>query len=186
MLNKKNYMLSQYANTPEMLILLEGFEAMLDGKEAIQNFYDKIFNIQTANSYGLNIWGKILNIPRQLKVSIPGEPDIYELPDDLYKLLLLTKAMANISNCTVLNLEEILNNLFKDRGKVYVFDTGIMTMKYVFDFYLSSYEKAILDLPGIPPKPTGVRLSIEELPPNQLFGFNKTGFQPFDQAPFRK
>ena len=82
-------------------------------------------------------------------------------------------------------IQLILNFLFKDRGRVYVFDTGIMTMKYTFDFYLDDMEKAILNLPGIPPKPTGVGLEIVELPHTELFGFNGTGFQPFDQAPFR-
>lgn len=62
----------------------------------------------------------------------------------------------------------------------------IMTMKYTFDFYLDEMEKAILNLPGIPPKPTGVGLTIVELPKKQIFGFNKTGFKPFNQAPLRR
>lgn len=154
---------------------------MLSSEKDIENFYNDIFNIQTANSYGLDVWGQRLNISRQVKV----DGGTLLLEDDYYRFLLLVKAMSNISNCTVPNLEEILNFLFKDRGRVYVFDTGIMTMKYVFDFYLNSYEKAILSLPGIPPKPTGVGLSIEELPKKQVFGFHDTGYQPFNQAPFR-
>ena len=155
---------------------------MLGAEADIKNFYNDIFNIQTANTYGLDVWGERLNISRRLKVN--GET--VELKDKYYRFLLLVKAMSNISNCTVPNLEEILNFLFQDRGQVFVFDTGIMTMKYTFDFFLDEVEKAILGLPGIPPRPTGVGLTIVELPRKKLFGFNKTGFQPFNQAPMRR
>lgn len=181
-MDKKKYILSQYANSPKLNTILDGLEDMLGAEADIKNFYDNIFNIQTANTYGLNIWGERLNISRRLKVN--GQT--VDLEDKYYRFLLLVKAMSNISNCTVPNLEEILNYLFQERGKVYVFDTGIMTMKYTFDFYLDEMEKAILNLPGIPPKSTGVGLTIVELPKKQVFGFNKTGWQPFNQAPFRR
>lgn len=181
-MDKKKYILSQYANSPKLNAILDGLEDMLGTAADIKNFYNNIFNIQTANTYGLNVWGERLNISRRLKVN----EQTIELEDKYYRFLLLVKAMSNISNCTVPNLEEILNFLFQDRGKVYVFDTGIMTMKYTFDFYLEEMEKAILNLPGIPPKPTGVGLDIVELPKGQLFGFNKTGFKPFNQAPLRR
>lgn len=180
-MNKKRYILSQYANSLKLNTILDGVETMLGVDTDIENFYNYIFNIQTANTNGLDIWGERLNISRQVKVN----KETMLLEDDYYRFLLLVKAMSNISDCTVPNLEEILNFLFKDRGRVYVFDTGIMTMKYTFDFYLDEMEKAILNLPGIPPKPTGVGLEIVELPHENLFGFNNTGFQPFDQAPFR-
>lgn len=181
-MDKKHYILSQYANSPKLNAILDGIERMISAENDINNFYTDIYNIQTANAYGLDIWGRRLNIPRQLKF----EDETINLDDEHYRFLLLVKAMSNISNCTVPNLEEILNYLFQERGKVYVFDTGVMTMKYTFDFYLDNLEKAILDLPGIPPKPTGVGLNIVELPKRELFGFHKTGWQPFDQAPFRK
>ena len=180
-MDNKTYILSQYAHSPNILNLIKGFEEMLDAKGDIEQFYNNIFNITTANTMGLNVWGKILNIPRILKVDGIN----YELENGLYRLLLLTKAMANVSDCTIPNLTRLLNYLFKERGTVYVFDTGIMSMKYVFDFYLTDQERAILTLPGIPPKPTGVGLKIEELPHTKLFGFNKTGFQPFNQGVLR-
>lgn len=180
-MDNKTYILSQYANSSNLLNLIKEFEEMIGGKNDIEQFYNNIFNIATANTMGLNIWGKILNIPRILKVDGVN----CELENGLYRLLLLTKAMANVSNCTIANLTELLNFLFKDRGKVYVFDTGIMSMKYVFDFYLTDQERAILDIPGIPPKPTGVGLEIEELPRKRLMGFYGTGYQPFNQGVLR-
>ena len=144
------------------------------------------------NAEDLQAWGEA--VKREGGTVEGFNSTVKKLSDDLMSIpltggnrfLLLVKAMANISNCTVPNLEEILNYLFQERGKVYVFDTGIMTMKYTFDFYLDEMEKAILNLPGIPPKPTGVGLTIVELPKKQIFGFNKTGFKPFNQAPLRR
>lgn len=183
-MDKKRYMLSQYANSPHLSEILDGLEKMIGTDQDIKNFYDNIYNIQTANTYGLNVWGGRLNIPRRLKVSAEGMPDLYELPDELYRLLLIVKTMANISNCTVPDLERILNFLFSERGKVYVFDTGIMTMSYTFEFYLNPYEKALLKIPGIPPKPTGVGLKIYQVPPDDTFGFYGSGYQPFNQGVF--
>ena len=76
-MNKKTYILSQYANSPTLNRLLSGIETAFSEEKNIQNFYDNIFNIQTANSYGLDVWGQILNVPRQLKVCINCEEDLY-------------------------------------------------------------------------------------------------------------
>ena len=184
-MDKKSYILSQYANSPVLNRLLTGLEQSFDLTQDIQNFYDNIFNIHTANSYGLDVWGQILNVPRQLKVVINGIESTYTLNDNYYRMLLLTKAIANISDCTVPSLENLLSFLFADRGKVYVYDTDTMTMRYIFSFFLNIWEKAILNSSGVLPKPTGVGLQIEELPTGDLFGFNGTGFQPWDTKPFR-
>lgn len=177
----KEYVLSQYANSPRIVALLRSFEESLTTENDVNNFYQKIFNIKTAVGYGLDFWGKILNISRTLTYN--GQT--FVLNDELYRFLLMIRATANITNCTVPNLTSILSELFKDRGNVYVFDTDVMQMKFVFTFYLTDEEKAILSIPGIPPLPTGVGLTLEEIPVQNIFGFQGTELQPFNQAPFR-
>lgn len=177
----KDYVLSQYANSPRIISLLKSFEQSLQTENDINNFYEKVYNIKTASGFGLDYWGAILNIPRILSY----EGDTYTLDDDLYKFLLTVRAVANITNCTIPSLEDLLNELFKDRGNVYVFETGIMSLRFVFNFYLSDQEKTILSIKGIPPLPTGVGVEIIEIPESEIFGFNGTGYQPFNQAPFR-
>lgn len=177
----KEYVLSQYANSPNIVSLLKSFEGSLSSDNDIENFYRKVFNIRTATGFGLDLWGKILNIPRTLTYN----DQTFVLNDELYRFLLLVRATANITNCTIPNLNDILAELFKDRGNVYVFNIDTMAIKFVFTFYLTDEEKAILQIKGIPPLPTGVGLIMEELPVQDIFGFNKTGFQPFNQAPFR-
>lgn len=54
----------QYAGSPKLKALIGLFGQELDPAPTIQRFYDEVFNIQTAGAYGLNIWGKILNLSR--------------------------------------------------------------------------------------------------------------------------
>ena len=83
------------------------------------------------NAEDLQAWGEA--VKREGGTVEGFNSTVKKLSDDLMSIpltggnrfLLLVKAMANISNCTVPNLEEILNYLFQERGKVYVFDTGM-------------------------------------------------------------
>lgn len=182
MINYKDIILSQYANSPKMISLIQGFAQAVSPDQDIQNFYETVYNISTASGFGLDNWGIILDIPRSIK---QDDGKLYYLEDESFRFLLLIRAMANVSTCTIPNLVSILNNMFANRGKCYVFDVGVMKMKYVFDFYLTDEEKAILQLPNIPPKPTGVQIEFKEYPSKFTFGFNGTGFRPFNQGTFR-
>lgn len=178
----KEFVLSQYANSPKLMALLDAFVSSLSVDEEIEEFYEKMFNIMTATGTGLDVWGKILDIPRNI---VLADGNLYHLTDEDYRFLLTIRAMSNISNCTVSNLEEIMTNLFQERGTVRLFETGTMHIKYVFDFYLTEKELAILKLPNVPPKPTGVKIDFMQLPETKTFGFHGTGFQPFGQGVFR-
>ena len=48
---------SQYAASVRVLALAEGFQLRLDPTEDIDLFYNKIFNILTAEGPGLDAWG---------------------------------------------------------------------------------------------------------------------------------
>ena len=54
-MDNKSYILSQYANSPNLLNLIKGFEEMIGVKGDIEQFYTNIFNITTANTMGLNV-----------------------------------------------------------------------------------------------------------------------------------
>lgn len=180
--NYKDFVLSQYANSPHFIALIDAFVSSIDSDEDVEKFYEKIFNISTAEEGGLDVWGNILNIPRNVVLSDGG---IYHLDDDTYRFILSIRAMSNISNCTLPNLQEIMTSLFQERGNVKVVDTGTMHIKFVFDFLLTQEELAILGIPNIIPRPTGVGIEIVENLVNTTFGFHGTGFQPFGQGNFR-
>lgn len=201
---------SQYANSPIITRLLAQFAGWIDQTKNFDEFFDLVFNVDTAQGYGLDVWGRIVGVNRILKITQPGAyfgfeeagdasgfnqasfyagaplTTNYSLTDEAYRLLILTKAMANISQCSILVLNQMLMTLFPHRGNAYVtegFNFGPyfgfeeagdavgfnqapfyageqinrMVMTYTFDFALSPVERAIVESSGVLPKPTGVR-----------------------------
>ena len=61
--------ISQYANSPRLLQLIEDFSNNADQTENLDAFYDDIWNLDTAVSYGLDVWGRIVGINRVLQVA---------------------------------------------------------------------------------------------------------------------
>ncbi|EQC00047.1 hypothetical protein B738_13208 [Photorhabdus temperata subsp. temperata M1021] len=61
--------LAQYAASPKLNLLTRSFNAAVSSAEFINTFYDLIWNIDTANTYGLDVWGKIVNVSRRLTVN---------------------------------------------------------------------------------------------------------------------
>ena len=55
---------SQYAASPTIRGLVDGVNALIDPRQDLQLFYDKIFNPQTAEGIGLKIWGRIVGLTR--------------------------------------------------------------------------------------------------------------------------
>lgn len=149
--NVEQTIISQYANSPSLVQLIQNMNQYIDPRANFKAFYDFVWNVNTARGFGLNIWGKIVNISRLLQ--IPGvnpvfgfqdhatPPDTqpfgqgtfnsrgaivttgYELADDAYRTLILAKALANISATTAPAINQILRNLFPGRGVCYVLDT---------------------------------------------------------------
>jgi hypothetical protein len=100
-------------------------------------------------------------------------------------MLILTKALANISNSTAPSLNQLLRNMFKDRGRCYVADMGNMKMMFIFEFQLEAYELAILTQSGAVPRPAAVFAQILQVDVNTTFGFAESqDSQPFDQGVF--
>jgi hypothetical protein len=150
--------------------------------------YDNIWNINTANGYGLDVWGRIVGIQRVVAIQSfkffgffeqttatvepfgPGglgslyngvqSTTNYALSDKSFRQLIIAKAMANISPGSAQSINAILRSLFPNRGNCYVVDGGNMTMQYVFTFPLTRTEYAIIATSGVLPKPTGVAATI--------------------------
>ena len=211
MQNLEQTIISQYANSPVLMQLIQNMNEYLDPQANIQAFYDNIWNVQTAIGYGLDVWGKIVGVSRQL--SIPqsdffgfsqgdlepfGQAPLYPGPvtgtyllsDTAYRLLILVKALSNISNASVPSYNQLLQNLFAGRGRCYVVDLGNMQMQYTFEFYLFPYEQAILTQSGAFPRPSGVKAYSLQCPLDGTLGFKEASipgsasYQPFGQGSF--
>lgn len=207
MQNVEQTIISQYANSPTLVQLVQNMNEYIDPSADLDLFYDFVWNVMSARKWGLDIWGKIVNVSRQLK--IPGtvanfgfkeglnyQPfgqaplyltapasNVYDLADDAYRTLILVKALSNISDCTTPSLNQLLQNLFKTRGRCYVADTGGMQMRFVFEFALLPYEIAIMTQSGAVPRPAAVFAQILQVDVPTTFGFKEaTLSQPFGQG----
>lgn len=196
---------SQYANSPTLLQLIQNMNEYVDPRASFQMFYDFVWNVDTAQGFGLDILGKIVGVTRLLKV--PGAGDTFgfnnassppdwrpfgqgtfsrgtdgtlsvRLPDNAFRVLVLTKALANIVATNARSINQLLQNLFPGRGRAYVIDLGGMAMQYTFEFSLEVWEFAMLV--SALPHPAGVAVSVVVIPTSQFFGFQEAG----DAAPF--
>lgn len=213
MLTVNRTIISQYSSSATIVDLVQRMNDAIDPRVDLDNFYDWCWNVDTAVGAGLDIWGKIVGVSRLLK--IPGDLDTfgfvnatipydwqpfnqgtfyagnidtqaYLLPDDAYRTLVLTKALANIVSTTAQNLNKLLRNLFPNRGRCYVIDNGAMSMSFYFEFELSLAEYAILTQSGVLPHPAGVSYNVIVIPTSAFFGFSEAlpGVMPFDQGVF--
>ncbi len=210
MINIQHTLMSQYANSPVIVALITGLNDVIDPSASIESFYDIIWNLNTTSGLGLDIWGRIVGVNRNVQMSDPNavtfgfntSPDsqyftpfndapfsgsgssfqTYRLPDSLYKQLIIIKAASNILYATAPNINKYLYMIFNNRA--YYMITGPMTAKYIFEFNMTPFQRLISYTLKLLPNPCGVLVSYEETPVNSTFGFEGTGLQPFDQGTF--
>lgn len=60
--------ISQYANSPSLLLLCQSIADNLDQTVNFANFYAFVWNVDTAQGFGLDVWGKIVNVSRFLQI----------------------------------------------------------------------------------------------------------------------
>lgn len=136
--------ISQYANSKILTQLILNIDAYLDQTANLDAFYNFIWNVDTAQGYGLDVWGRIVGVNRVVKITLTnwfgydealpgsftfGQGAFYSgdpltsnlaLSDDAYRLLIFAKAAANITNGSIQAINQILRNLFPGRGNCYV------------------------------------------------------------------
>lgn len=209
MLNVEQTIISQYGTSSTIGQLIRDMNEYLDPRADFDAFYEIVWNVETAQGFGLDIWGRIVNIGRELTIPAnltyfgfneadPGAypfgeapffvefsaaTQTYRLADDAYRTLILTKALANISAVNAPTLNRLMLNMFSTRGRCYVNDMGGMLLRYTFEFLLTDYEYAIMTQSGAILRPAGVNAYIftTDAP---VFGFSEASAAPFDQAPF--
>lgn len=206
--------ISQYTTSPTIMRLVHDLAQYVDPRVNMTEFYNLVWNVDTAVGFGLDIWGRIVGVSRLLRlpstdpifgfdnaddppdwqpfnqgIFFPGSQasQAFLLPDDPFRTLILTKALSNIVATNAASLNQLLRNLFPGRGKAYVQDLGGMAMRFVFEFALTSTEYAILTQSGALPHPAGVSYSVVVIPvASGLFGFREAGStsRPFNFGVF--
>ena len=180
---------SQFANSPRITQLLNFFFQWFDPTRIIDDWYGNVWDIVSARGYGLDVWGRIVGVSRQLQVATgkyfgfsegnvnldydnfgPGGQSPfyagellttnYTLTDQVFRTLIYAKAAANISDGSIPSLNNILMTLFGQSGTVYVNDVGGMVLDIVFEFIPTPLQLAIVTNSGVLPIPTGVTANI--------------------------
>ena len=176
--------ISQYANSPILTGMILAFNAAVDQTENLDNFFDFVMNVETAQGYGLDCWGRIVVAPRTLAIATIGPTEAFgfnepgndwvgfgqapftqgsssattnvTLTDEQYRPLVLAKAATNIWDGSIPGLNSILLALYSGRGTPYVQDGLNMGMTYVFDFALTPLDNAVIQNSGVLPAPAGI------------------------------
>ena len=177
---------SQFAQSPAITRLIEAFHDWINPATNIDDFYNLVWNVDTAVGYGLDVWGRIVGVNRVLQINTTGAFFGFEeagnisanpfnsapfytgqqinnnfiLSDDGFRVLVLAKALANISDGSIPAINQLLLNLFPGRGNCYIADGLNGTMTYTFTFTLTPVEAAIVGQSGILPRTTGVSVSV--------------------------
>jgi len=166
---------SQYRNSPTLLQLIANFKQYVDPSLNFQKFYEYVWDIRTAQGFGLDILGRIVGTSRQ--VTVPAiypatvAPGVRNLTDDQFRPVALAKALSNIVGTSSAEINGVLRALFADRGNAYVQDLGGMRIKYTFLFELQPTEFAIILQSGALSHPAGVQTAILSVQP--YFGFTE-------------
>lgn len=179
--------ISQYANSPVLCALITSFSEMIDPTAKIDDFFRLVFDLNTAQGYGLDVWGRIVGVSRVLNLPVAGEylgfsqasdaepfgqapffnrqtlTTNFALSDTAFRRLIFAKALANISDGSIPSINRILTLLFGQYGNCYVTDGGDMTMTFTFGSDLAPVDLAIVSQSGILPRPVGVSSTIVQL-----------------------
>lgn len=137
--------ISQYGNSQRLLQLIENFSAYVDQTQNLDDFFDLMWNVDTAEGYGLDVWGRIVGVSRILQIPstrylgfkeqtgitvdpfdqspfYDGAPltDSYFLSDAAYRQLIIAKAASNICDGSIAAINQLLLMLFPGQGNAYV------------------------------------------------------------------
>ena len=185
--NARNVILWQYDNTPNFNALIAMKQNFYDN--AVSDFWERwivdVLNIQTANEFGLTLWGFLLNLERPLYTNENGE--LVPIPTESYRLILNAKLYKNSHAPTFSNVNTFIRQLFFNHpdNKSYVQDNLNMSITYILDFFPTAEEEIVLKLNDFLPRPSGVKIqSITPIPPQETFGFEGSGLQSFNNGVF--
>lgn len=203
--------LTQYSASKKLLSIIDTFNQAVNLDDFTDEFINKVWDLTTCETFGLDMWGKIVGISRYINEPIesssfgfseaddahPDYPTPFNespffggiqettnvrLGDDAYRTLIFCKAFTNISLVTIPEINRFLKILFYQRGGAYCVNYRDMTMGITFEFELDPYEESILTNYEVTPIPSGVLVNINQVV-SPYFGFSSDAY-PFNDGTF--
>lgn len=193
----------QYDSAPNLIELLEAKNQWYETNQ--QQFWESwvtdVFDLRTANEFGLAVWSIILGLPLFVNVKndgpffgfddqtginfdngIFGDQNTFDLPLDIKRLALRLRYFQLTSAGTVPEVNRMLKYLFADFGTAWLLDFHDMTQRYVFNFPIPYGMQYLFNHFDILPRPAGVASTYTDST-QQFFGF-AVGDDNFDNGIF--
>lgn len=143
-----------------------------------------VFDMRTANTFGLNVWSIILGFPISIVSIVVPPPNSnwgfgadrinfnngnfsplggFPLTLEDARIVLRLRYYQLTTNGNVSEINRILADIFSAQGLAYVTDGLDMTLTYVFDFVVPSSLQNVFSSLDILPRPAGVSVSFTSL-----------------------
>lgn len=183
----------QYNDAERLKSIVENQQVFMDEnvRDFFTDFNRDILNIETANTFGLGVWGALLQVPRPV---YDDEGEKKEFTDEQYRLLLRARIYLLTFDGSARALNEFFHILFPDLI-VTVKDNGNMTVDIsvlngidpeIAVLFESPYADIFL------PRPSGVQYNMQTTPTDytKVFGFegmvdeNNDSVAGFNQGTF--
>ncbi|CAH5607707.1 MULTISPECIES: DUF2612 domain-containing protein [Enterobacter] len=203
--------LTQYSASQKLLSIIDTFNQAVSLDDFTDEFIEKVWDLTTCETFGLDMWGAIVGVSRYVIAPIDNEsfgfseandydPEYptpfndapffggmqettnIRLGDDAYRTLIMCKAFTNISIATTPDINKFLKIMFYKRGRAYCINYRDMTMGITFEFELAPYEESILTNYEVAPVPSGVLVNIRQVV-SPYFGFSSDSY-PFNDGTF--
>ena len=148
-----------------------------------KNFEKDIFNIDTANDFGLTIWGLLLNVSNIYFVNGIQKT----ITTETYRMFLKGRLYYMLMNGSTPDINKYLKIIIGDKeiyNNTILSDLNKMTINYILGWEVTEEEKGLYFNTDILPRPAGVKLYLYEIDPLTTFGFFGSELQPFNQGVF--
>lgn len=152
-----------------------------------------VFDLRTANDFGLSVWTIILDMPLKIIGGGEGGQDFWgfaaddenfthgnftglasvALDSEALRLVLRLRYFQLVTRGTVPEVNAFLGGLFSDFGPVYAIDGLDMTARYAFGFPLTPDLETVLSNFDLLPRPAGVKVDYVIIPEADGWGFGR-------------
>lgn len=164
------------------------------------NWFRDVFDLDTANDFGLAVWSRILDVPLKVRIEADvnrpafgfgvnhqnfengnfarGQSGEVGLTTEQRRLVLKMRYFQLVSRGAIPETNEWLAGLFGDQGTVFVVDSNDMTFAtYFFTFEPDSQLRFVLEKYDLLPRPAGVGVQyLVQVKPSFGFGPNHLNF----------
>lgn len=184
----------QYNDAERLQTLLQGKQDWYNTnqRDFWNNWYRDVFDLRTANDFGLAVWAIILGVPLVVasQGDLPGKPiwgfgqyrknfnngnfasiSASQLTTEQKRLVLQLRYFQLYTRATVPEINEFLAKLFAPYGTAYVVDHLDMSATYVFTTPLPSSLGVILSEFDLLPRPAGVKINTVVIGVEDGWGF---------------